>query len=150
MIVRKLFLPPGITHADALQEACLRITQRYPQYAGRYLHRRVWGDMLDLYGRDWKRHYENETRSHPAPHRLKDALPSPLRATGDPEAGLVLDVQAAIEALTPDQREVVMLVAFDGLSHQEAGDRLGINAHAVTMRYARAKAVLAGLLGDYA
>ncbi len=128
----------------------MRITQRYPQYAGRYLHRRVWGDMLDLYGSYWKRHFEAETRSHPSPHRLKDALPSPLRATGEPEAGLVLDVQAAIASLTPDQREVVRLVAFDGLSHQDAADKLGINAHAVTMRFARAKAVLGGLLRDYA
>lgn len=153
VIVRKLHLPPGVTQADAVQEAMARLTHRSrdPRYAeGKRLHRRVWGDMLDLYGREWKKHYDQECHSHPAPHKLKDKLPSPLRQTGEPEPGLVMDVRAAIETLTPDQRAVVELVALEGLSHQDAAEKLGINAHAVTMRFARAKEALAEKLRAYA
>lgn len=152
MIVRKLRLPPGITPADATQEAILRLTHRSadPRYAeGNRLHRRVWGDMLDLYGRDWRKHYDQECRPHPCPQKLRDSLPSPLRMTGEPEPGLRLDVREAVASLTPDQRAVVTLVALEGKSHAQAARVLGINAHAVTMRYARAREALALLLRAY-
>ena len=57
-----------------------------------------------------------------------------------------LRVQAAIQQLKPADREVLQLVAWDGLSHAEAARVLGCSPNAVALRVHKAKARLRDIL----
>lgn len=70
----------------------------------------------------------------------------------DPEARTAASetaraVRAAIDRLPASLKDPLILTALEGLSHQEAGDVLRLNAKAVEVRVYRAKKQLAALLG---
>jgi RNA polymerase sigma-70 factor (ECF subfamily) len=76
-----------------------------------------------------------------------EALPDP--APG-PEATLATDqeltqLERSLSALPRSLREPLLLTALEGLSHQQAGELLGLNAKAVEMRIYRARERLAAL-----
>ena len=52
-------------------------------------------------------------------------------------------MQRALDALTPDDREVIHLHEWEKLSHQEIGTRLGISTDAARVRFQRALPKLA-------
>jgi RNA polymerase sigma-70 factor (ECF subfamily) len=52
-------------------------------------------------------------------------------------------VRAAVDALPPEQRDVVALVMLEELSYREAADALGLPIGTVMSRLSRAKAALA-------
>lgn len=52
-------------------------------------------------------------------------------------------VRAAVDALPPDQRDVVALVMLEEMSYREAADALGLPIGTVMSRLSRAKAALA-------
>ncbi len=54
--------------------------------------------------------------------------------------------QAAIATLPPEQREVLALVAIEGLPYKEAAGVLGIPIGTVMSRLARARAAVAALV----
>jgi RNA polymerase sigma-70 factor (ECF subfamily) len=56
-------------------------------------------------------------------------------------------VRAALQELRPFDREVVLLVYWDGLSHAEAASVLGCSVNAVALRIKKAKARLQIQLG---
>ncbi len=67
------------------------------------------------------------------------------------EARLTLArVRAAMEALPPEQREVLALVAIEGLSYREAADALGIPIGTVMSRLGRARARLGAMIEERA
>lgn len=57
-------------------------------------------------------------------------------------------VLAALLQLTPDQREALLLVAWDGLSHREAASALGCSSGALAVRVHRARRRLRALLSN--
>ncbi len=65
---------------------------------------------------------------------------------GDPADALATEVTDALARLSFDDREVLQLVAWDGLSHIEAGEALGCTANAVALRVSRARKRLATFL----
>ncbi len=76
-----------------------------------------------------------------------EALPDP--APG-PEAAAATDQELAqlersVAALPRSLKEPLLLTALEGLSHQQAGELLGLNAKAVEMRIYRARERLATL-----
>jgi RNA polymerase sigma factor (sigma-70 family) len=81
---------------------------------------------------------------------LRESLPG--RAAGPEEIflGRARDerVQSAIARLPEGLREVVVLHAYLGWSHDRIGDALGATHVAVRKRYSRGLAALAGLLED--
>jgi RNA polymerase sigma-70 factor (ECF subfamily) len=56
------------------------------------------------------------------------------------------EVRAALDQLPGEEREVVRLAHFDGLTHSEIADRLGVPVGTVKSRSFRAHRRLAGLL----
>lgn len=56
------------------------------------------------------------------------------------------DLQQALLALPPDQREVVLLVALDGLGYAEAAGQLGVPVGTVMSRLSRGRARLRQLM----
>jgi len=73
---------------------------------------------------------------------------SPLEALCDSQAQLALE--RGFAALPEAYREVALLVGIEGLQPAEVAEILGIRADAVRQRLARARAQLAGLLGEHA
>lgn len=64
--------------------------------------------------------------------RREPQQPTALFGTGGPAI-------EALEQLHPDDQELLRLLAWDGLSHAEAGQVLGISANAVAVRLHRAR-----------
>jgi RNA polymerase sigma-70 factor (ECF subfamily) len=57
-------------------------------------------------------------------------------------------VRAAVDALPPEQRDVVALVMLEELSYREAADMLGLPIGTVMSRLSRAKAALAKIMAN--
>lgn len=70
-----------------------------------------------------------------------DATP-PMRALGESP------VLAAMEHLGDTDREILQLVAWEGLSHSEVGVALGISSNAATIRLHRARGRFRAALSD--
>jgi RNA polymerase sigma-70 factor (ECF subfamily) len=56
-------------------------------------------------------------------------------------------LERALDDLPEQQRDVVLLRRFEGLSYAEIGERLGRSADAARMLYGRAVAALAAAMG---
>jgi RNA polymerase sigma-70 factor (ECF subfamily) len=77
--------------------------------------------------------------------RIAETLP---REAAAEERGSCERTLAALERLTNPQLEVLLLVAWDGLSHRETATVLGCSTAAVTLRMHRARARLRAALCD--
>ena len=74
-------------------------------------------------------------------------LPTPSAPDAQPEAGLALnDLERALDELAPEDRELLLLVGVEGLSHAQLVEVLGVDAGAVRKRVSRARARLAQAL----
>ena len=73
---------------------------------------------------------------------LEQDVPGPAGATREDQ----LWVRAALERLDPDDREVVMLREYEGLSYQEIADVRGLPLNTVRTRLFRARLALRTLL----
>jgi RNA polymerase sigma-70 factor, ECF subfamily len=72
--------------------------------------------------------------------RMPDAAPDPeQRAAGDE---LSRSLARALEALEPEQREVILLRDIEGLTAPEAAAALGVSAEAIKSRLHRARSAL--------
>jgi RNA polymerase sigma-70 factor (ECF subfamily) len=155
--------------SDVLQDAFLDAAARVDSFLARpdlpaFLWLRlVVGERLAIYHR---RHLGTKMRDagqevslyrDPLPHATSAALASMLLGNltspshAAVRAELVLQVQEALNALDPMDREVVALRHFEQLSRVETAHVLGISEEAAAKRYIRAlkrlKAVLASLPG---
>jgi len=86
------------------------------------------------------------------PIRLFGAESSAAEAyvpSGSHAADARMDVRAAIQALTPEHREVVLLREFQGRSYEQIAEVLGIPPGTVESRLFRARRAMQELLKDY-
>ena len=83
----------------------------------------------------------NHQRSQLRHVRLSFRLREHLR-TATPPAGLDDNLSAALQELTAENRELVLLVAWDGFGVAEAGHLLGLTPDAARARYSRARRTL--------
>jgi len=74
------------------------------------------------------------------PERVTEALDAQQPMGGD--AGLRMDLSAALERLTLDQRSAIVLVLVEQLSYAEAADVLQVPAGTVMSRVSRARVVM--------
>lgn len=92
----------------------------------------------------------DEAELHPDPEELIAGLPGnetqPLDALCAAEAGSAL--AAALECLTPVQRQMVALAFFRGLSHQEVAEHTGLPLGTVKSHLKRAQDALRQALGS--
>lgn len=80
--------------------------------------------------------------------RLDHADRSPLEALADSQTQLA--IERAFAALPDTYREVALLVGIEGMQPSEVAEILGIRPDAVRQRLARARSMLAELLGEHA
>jgi RNA polymerase sigma-70 factor (ECF subfamily) len=87
--------------------------------------------------------YRREARTRSDPHADVDDIVVPIAFERTWEA---FEVRAALDQLPADEREVVRLAHFEGLTHSEIADRLQVAIGTVKSRSFRAHRRLAGLL----
>jgi RNA polymerase sigma-70 factor (ECF subfamily) len=86
----------------------------------------------------------NHRRGNARRSALADRLRAEVRAAvTEPDPALALDVDAALATLRPDDRELITLVYWDGLSTELAARALGISPAAARKRLERTRRTLA-------
>ncbi len=127
---------------DAVQQAFLELVKAAPEIKGdgrslrAWLYRSVRFTCLDELRRRSRR-----------PEQLTDEPPEVRLVSGDLiDAMLSPEVEAALEALTQEQRTVVLLRHVAGLSGSEIAKVVGSNRAAVYAMVSRAEASLRRLL----
>jgi RNA polymerase sigma-70 factor (ECF subfamily) len=126
--------------ADCVQQAFVRAWRASKSFdPGRQLRpwlatitRRV---AVDIYRR------EARTRSEPRADVDDTVVPISFERTWE-----AFEVRAALDQLPEDEREVVRLAHFEGLTHSEIADKLRVPVGTVKSRSFRAHRRLAGLL----
>jgi RNA polymerase sigma-70 factor (ECF subfamily) len=91
----------------------------------------------------------NECFSRLRKHRRTAALPvepllEPVAAEASREESLLID--DALRALPSEQREVVYLKVYEGLTFREIGERCGVSVNTAASRYRYALETLRGVL----
>lgn len=141
----RLRLPPGVTRDDALQEASALEARWYAE--GRresHLFVRVWGDLKDKYGFEWKKHFVGG-----AVERLPEGFDTTdKRYAVDP--AVTMDVRAAVAKLSPAQRHVVEECALKGRAQADVAAERGVSVQNIKLLYMRARRKLTQLLAGYA
>ena len=86
--------------------------------------------------------YVNQLRASRPLAQLDEEMPELAQAARETDGLMLRDLDAAIRRLPPDQREVLLLVALEDMSYDEAAGALGIPIGTVMSRLARARAML--------
>ncbi|MCG3196896.1 MAG: sigma-70 family RNA polymerase sigma factor [Candidatus Omnitrophica bacterium] len=132
---------------DIAQEAFLRVYRGRKQYEPTakftvWLYRIVRNLCIDESRRYWNRNVTREAESV-----VDDSQNSPLDILPDEESDVrrkmdeerdMKTIQDAIKMLSAEQREVIVLNKFHGLSYQEIGEIIGSNAESVKQKAYRA------------
>lgn len=81
---------------------------------------------------------------------LDDDTPEVPVAPAQGERPAVLDLQAALEQLPPEQKEILLLVALEEMAYAEIAQTLGIPIGTVMSRSSRGRERLRGLMQGHA
>ncbi|MBM3354873.1 MAG: sigma-70 family RNA polymerase sigma factor [Betaproteobacteria bacterium] len=90
--------------------------------------------------------FVNQVRAARAGVQLEDDTPELSRPARETEALELRDLDRAIRRLPAEQREVLLLVALEDMSYDEAARTLGIPIGTVMSRLARAREKLRSML----
>jgi RNA polymerase sigma-70 factor (ECF subfamily) len=90
--------------------------------------------------------YVNQLRAARPAAPLDEDMPELAQAARETDTLVLRDLDAAIRRLPPDQREVLLLVALEEMSYDEAAGALGIPIGTVMSRLARAREKLRSML----
>ncbi|MCC6211733.1 MAG: RNA polymerase sigma factor [Burkholderiales bacterium] len=88
----------------------------------------------------------NQVRAARPAAPLDEGLPELAQPARELDGLVLRDLDGAIRGLSPDQREVLLLVALEDMSYDEAAGALGIPIGTVMSRLARAREKLRGVL----
>lgn len=95
--------------------------------------------------------YRNDLRSRRrrGPHVPLDAMPvEPAFAAPQPGRIALVEMSRAIDRLSEEHREALLLVALEGLTYEDAAHALDIPVGTLMSRLSRARTALRGLLGE--
>jgi RNA polymerase sigma-70 factor (ECF subfamily) len=90
--------------------------------------------------------YVNQLRALKPVTQLDEDMPELSQPAREADGLTLRDVDAAIRRLPPEQREVLLLVALEDMSYDEAAGTLGIPIGTVMSRLARAREKLRAML----
>jgi RNA polymerase sigma-70 factor (ECF subfamily) len=126
--------PPDAA-ADCLGEVLLVLWRRRDSVPAEHGERRAWA--FGVAHRVLKSHYRSAARRSALTESLRTELlaqsdPPPLDAVGE-------ELADALASLRVDDRDLVLLVAWEGFSLVDAAKVLGIRADAARARYSRAR-----------
>ena len=90
--------------------------------------------------------YVNQLRALRHTASLDEEMPELAQAARETDTLVLRDLDAAIRRLPPDQREVLLLVALEEMSYEEAAGALGVPIGTVMSRLFYARRRMASLL----
>ena len=90
--------------------------------------------------------YVNQLRALRPTAQLDEEMPELAQPVRETDTLVLRDLDAAIRRLPPDQREVLLLVALEEMSYDEAAGALGVPIGTVMSRLARAREKLRAML----
>lgn len=141
------FVRMGVNHysEDLVQETFVRLYR----YRKRYRPVAKFKTFLYVLARHvWIDHCRKQARDR----RLADCLLTDVqideRAPGKRRSGERLDIQAALDKLSPKLRETLVLNVYQGLPYQEIADVLGIRLGTVKSRINLALKAMRSFLGE--
>jgi len=140
---------------DIVQDAFLRVYRSRKTYEPTakfavWLYRITRNLCIDETRRYWNRNVTRETES-----TFDESQQSPIDTLAETERNVRMKIdedrdmdtiRAAIDQLSPEQKEVIILNKFQGLSYQEIGEVIGSNAESVKQKAYRAHIKLRELL----
>ncbi|MBJ3786949.1 RNA polymerase sigma factor [Devosia sp. MSA67] len=127
---------------DIAQEVCVKIGQGLARFDGRSAFS-SWVYRITLNAvRDWQRAGARRVRHHDA---FADVSPSEAEAEQEAVA-TACELWAAVRSLPEKQRDAVLLVYAEELSHAEAAAIMGIKEATVSFHVFEARKTLRGLL----
>ncbi len=134
---------------DVLQDTLLNIATHLPEFEGRS-SLLSWVFTLTRTACSRKRRGLKNQPPVPddAAREQKDEAPSPEARAAEREIGEAL--VRALDSLSDEHREVILLRDVEGLSAQEASDAIGISVDALKSRLHRARAALREALAPLA
>jgi RNA polymerase sigma-70 factor (ECF subfamily) len=152
--------------SDVVQEVMFEASGRLDRYLQDpamafhlWIRQIAWDRIIDTYRRHRVSAKRNMDREQPMSvpmggdqssiqliAQLRDPAMTP--ATAATQAELSRTVEAAIDRLADQDREVILMRHFEHLSNQEIAEVLGLNPPAASMRYLRALRRLRQLLQD--
>lgn len=130
--------------ADLVQESFVRLWAMRRRVRPETVEPLVWRIAMNLVSK--RRRWRRLRRFVGLSVVGADDTPTPDRALADHERDR--RVREAVDRLSNDLRDVVLLTAFSGLSYREVADLLGIPEGTVGSRRARAVRELRETLGD--
>ncbi|WP_432536219.1 RNA polymerase sigma factor [Kineococcus arenarius] len=130
--------------ADVLGETLLVAVRRVDQVPRQDEQARMW--LFAVARNVLANHVRSHQRRDLLLHRLAQEVAAQQRLQPSGSEGAVEVVRAAVAALPPVQRELVMLVHWDGFSLTDAATVTGVSASTARSRYARARALLVARL----
>ena len=90
--------------------------------------------------------YVNQRRAARPSVALDEEMPELAQPARETDTLVLRDLDAAIRRLPPEQREVLLLVALEEMSYDEAADTLGVPIGTVMSRLSRAREKLRAML----
>jgi len=106
----------------------------------------LWHGVVDmrawLFGIMHNLHVDALRRGRLAVVALDEDTPEGIAPPPQASRAVVLDLQAALERLAPEQREVLLLVALEEMPYADIAATLGIPVGTVMSRLARGRAML--------
>jgi RNA polymerase sigma-70 factor (ECF subfamily) len=145
MLLRQLHAPEEAN--DLLQQTFLHVHRARLDF-DRAQRFRPWVFTIAL---NLKREHFRRVRRRPALSLDSESVPEPaVLPRGALRWEAARDVGPALERLAPEQREVIELHWFGGLSFAEIGECVGATTNAVKVRAHRGYVVLRRLLGSQA
>lgn len=134
--------------ADVTQEVFLKVWRNLPSFRGEsgfstWLYRLTDNAAIDLLRREKKRRGDPslDDEEQRFDSLLADPAPTPYQAAEREE--LRRAVANGLDSLSEEHRRVLVLREVSGLSYEEIGQQLGLNAGTVKSRIARARLSLA-------
>jgi RNA polymerase sigma-70 factor (ECF subfamily) len=154
--VRRNYLRKELAE-DIVQETFLRVYRGRKNYEPTakfsvWLYRIARNLCIDEARRYWNRNVTRETETtlteeQQTPIDLLQNRERDAREKIDEERDMET-IRAAIDQLSPEQREVIVLNKFQGLSYQEIGEIIGSNTESVKQKAYRAHLKLREMLQD--
>jgi len=90
--------------------------------------------------------FVNQRRAARISVPLDEEMPELAQPVRETDTLVLRDLDAAIRRLPPEQREVLLLVALEEMSYEEAADTLGVPIGTVMSRLSRAREKLRAML----
>jgi RNA polymerase sigma-70 factor (ECF subfamily) len=141
----RLFAPDRDTADDLVQESLLRaISGLHTFEPGTNMRAWLFTILHNVFRNDYRRAKRNPVQ--PNSDIVADHVSTAVRGNQESHVELAR-VQAALDTLSDDFREVILLCGVEGLLYEEAAEVLGIPVGTVRSRLSRARSALRDAVG---